>query len=512
MRDSHRCIDQKFWFTEKKGTGQSQLANALLHHYEDLPVISVDIPALFSNPVTKTLEESFIMAVKDCIRQVPAILFLNHVDSWWNLASPTLHSNFFNIIQDIDPALPLFLVAVSDCPLADLPSELTTFFGTQVFEIQAIDQRSRTNFFMKLFETLNHVTQRPAAKILRNLPKAVVQSDPNSQDQDNPAKREEEMNCLRKLRVLLRKCVERLHKERKYQIFFKPVKRAHFPNYYSVIQNPLDFGVVMDRVTSGEYGTLEHFLKDVSTIVNNAIQFNSATTDPLKIVNRAKSLQDDVIQFLERIPPELIAECERITQNQNRQKSAEISQVEDLPDRAPKPAVQQRLQFEDVSLTPERVRDSEESIIDEPPTPRVPKETPNAPKHVSKSPKDSPKPMEISEESKTPKQTPENSKRKNSDSNSDSGNNAKKLRSPSRSPAPAKNSENGSTPERNTKNPELIVDWDRIKTIRTSLTEKTTQLSVEDLLQLYTQIYQLIQKHSHNPDKSEFLKELTLRM
>ena len=76
---------------------------------------------------------------------------------------------------------------------------------------------------------------------------------------NKPFFRTEEDNVLRKFRMLLRKILGSLAKERKFQVFLNPVDITEVPDYYSIITNPIDLSTMRQKVDLYNYNTFEEF-------------------------------------------------------------------------------------------------------------------------------------------------------------------------------------------------------------------------------------------------------------
>ncbi|XP_050231404.1 uncharacterized protein LOC130014551 [Mercurialis annua] len=78
-----------------------------------------------------------------------------------------------------------------------------------------------------------------------------------------------------KLLVLI---LDRLQKKDTYGVYSEPVDPDELPDYFEVIEQPMDFGTVRKKLSSGAYGNLEQFEKDVHLISSNAMQYNAPDT------------------------------------------------------------------------------------------------------------------------------------------------------------------------------------------------------------------------------------------
>ena len=69
-------------------------------------------------------------AVLEARRASPAILFLPHLQLWWETAPASLRATLTMLLSDLPPHLPLLLLATADVPLAELDSDALKLFGS----------------------------------------------------------------------------------------------------------------------------------------------------------------------------------------------------------------------------------------------------------------------------------------------------------------------------------------------------------------------------------------------
>ncbi|GER37375.1 DNA-binding bromodomain-containing protein [Striga asiatica] len=79
----------------------------------------------------------------------------------------------------------------------------------------------------------------------------------------------------RKLLVFI---LDRLQKKDTYGVFSEPVDINELPDYFEVIEQPMDFGTVRKKLDSGAYKNLEQLEADVFLIVSNAMLYNAEDT------------------------------------------------------------------------------------------------------------------------------------------------------------------------------------------------------------------------------------------
>uniref|UniRef100_A0A0X3NSX6 Peregrin n=1 Tax=Schistocephalus solidus TaxID=70667 RepID=A0A0X3NSX6_SCHSO len=83
---------------------------------------------------------------------------------------------------------------------------------------------------------------------------------------------------LRPLMVLLKKTLEKLQAKDSRQIFAEPVSRDIAPDYYSVIEDPMDFSTMRKKLNDHEYLSVADMEEDFNRIVNNCCSYNAPDT------------------------------------------------------------------------------------------------------------------------------------------------------------------------------------------------------------------------------------------
>jgi len=58
-----------------------------------------------------------VHALIEARRAAPAVLYLPHLQLWWQTAHASLRATLWMLLSDLPPDLPLLLLAVADCPL-----------------------------------------------------------------------------------------------------------------------------------------------------------------------------------------------------------------------------------------------------------------------------------------------------------------------------------------------------------------------------------------------------------
>ncbi|XP_026446128.1 bromodomain-containing protein 9-like [Papaver somniferum] len=83
--------------------------------------------------------------------------------------------------------------------------------------------------------------------------------------------------------------LDRLQKKDTYGVYAEPVDLDELPDYLEIVDEPMDFGTVRKKLSSGAYSCLEQFEKDVFLICSNAMQYNSSDTVYFR---QARSIQE----------------------------------------------------------------------------------------------------------------------------------------------------------------------------------------------------------------------------
>ncbi|KAG9442964.1 hypothetical protein H6P81_018818 [Aristolochia fimbriata] len=83
--------------------------------------------------------------------------------------------------------------------------------------------------------------------------------------------------------------LDRLQKKDSYGVFSEPVDPNELPDYHEVIEHPMDFGTVRNKLSSGAYANLEQFEADVFLICSNAMRYNAPDTIYFR---QARSIQE----------------------------------------------------------------------------------------------------------------------------------------------------------------------------------------------------------------------------
>ncbi|KAJ8334464.1 hypothetical protein SKAU_G00401030 [Synaphobranchus kaupii] len=301
---SHR---PRLLLTGRCGSGQSaHLAPALLHALEKFTVYTLDMAVLYGVSSTSP-EEACAQLFREAKRTAPSILYVPHIQLWWDTVGTALKATFLSLLQDIPPFSPILLLATCSVPHERLFQEVQDLFRVEygeVYEVQLPTQQDRTRFFEDLI--LNQAAKAPASK-----KKAVLQAMERLE--------EEEEDTLRELRLFLRSVTGRLTMDKRFKAFTKPVDIQEVPDYLTVIKQPMDLSTLLSKIDQHKYVTVKEFIHDVDLIWKNALEYNPDIDPSDRLIrHRACSLKDTVHAI---IRDELDEEFEKICEQMKESRS-----------------------------------------------------------------------------------------------------------------------------------------------------------------------------------------------
>ncbi|CAM4704056.1 unnamed protein product [Leuciscus chuanchicus] len=284
------------------GSGQtSHLAPAILHALEKFTVYTLDIAVLYGVS-SATAEEACAQVFCEARRTTPSILYIPHIQHWWDTVSSTLKATFISLLQDIPSFLPCLLLATCSFPHQKLYPEVQDLFHVEygeVFNVPLPSREERLRFFEDLI--LNQAAKAPASKrkavlqALEVLPVAPPLPPRQLSKQEMQKLEEQEENTLRELRLFLRDVTNRLAQDKRFKAFTKPVDIEEVPDYTTVIKQPMDLSTVLSQIDLHKYETVAAYLHDVDLIWQNALEYNPDRDPSDRLIrHRACALKDTV--------------------------------------------------------------------------------------------------------------------------------------------------------------------------------------------------------------------------
>ncbi|XP_071251901.1 ATPase family AAA domain-containing protein 2-like isoform X1 [Salvelinus alpinus] len=288
--------------TGRPGSGQSShLAPAVLHALEKFTVYTLDMAVLFGVSTTSP-EEACAQMFCEAKRTSPSILYIPHIQRWWDTVGSALRATFLSLLQDIPSFSPILLLATCNVPHSSLFPEVQDLFCAEygeVLQVQVPTPQERRNFFDDLI--LNQAAKAPASKkkavlaALEVLPVAPPLPPRMLTEKEQQRLEEQEEDTLRELRLFLRDVTNRLSQDKRFKAFTKPVDLEEVPDYATVIEQPMDLSTVLSNIDTHKYVTVKEFVHDVDLIWKNCLEYNP-DKDPSdrQIRHRACALKDTV--------------------------------------------------------------------------------------------------------------------------------------------------------------------------------------------------------------------------
>ncbi|XP_047240389.1 ATPase family AAA domain-containing protein 2-like isoform X4 [Girardinichthys multiradiatus] len=277
----------------------SHLAPAILHALERFTVHSLDSAVLFGFSCTSP-EEACAQVFCEAKRTSPSIIYIPHIQQWWDTAGPALKASFLSLLGSIPSFSPILLLATCSLPHQQLDPEIQSLFRKEYGEIYSMTvptRQERTEFFKDLI--LNQAAEPPLSKNkgmtqnLEILPVAPLPPLRQMSEQERLRLEEQEEDVLRELRLFLRNLTERLMLDRRFKAFTKPVDIEEVPDYLIVIQKPMDLSTLLSNIDEHKYVTVNEFMSDAYLIWQNALEYNpDRDPEDRHIRHRACALKD----------------------------------------------------------------------------------------------------------------------------------------------------------------------------------------------------------------------------
>ncbi|XP_067468014.1 ATPase family AAA domain-containing protein 2-like isoform X1 [Thunnus thynnus] len=313
------------------GAGQtSHLAPAVLHTLERFTVHSLDSAVLFGVSSTSP-EEACAQVFCEAKRTSPSILYVPHIQQWWEAAGPALRASFLSLLTSIPSFSPILLLATCSVPLQQLDPEIQSLFREEYGEVYTVSvptRKERTNFFQDLI--LNQAAEAPPAKktaltqAVEILPLAPPPPPRQLSEQERLRLEDQEEDVLRELRLFLRNVTERLSLDRRFRAFTKPVDIEEVPDYLMVIKKPMDLSTLLTNIDEHKYVTVGEFMSDADLIWRNALEYNP-DSDPMDrhIRHRACALKDTVRAIIrDELDEDFARVCEEIKETRIKRASS----------------------------------------------------------------------------------------------------------------------------------------------------------------------------------------------
>jgi len=269
---------------------------------------------------SRTPEEACAQLFTEARRSAPSIIYIPDIDNLWPKLSESVQYMFISNVRTLPPNLPiLILIALETDSFDDIHSDISQIISPRTtFTLNIPNSQDRYAFFAPLFNedmfasvhtSTTHHTE-PTEEVLEVVEAPAVSRVHTEQELERIKLREEA--TMTELRVFLRDMVKILLRDKRFTYFSRPIEVEDVPDYYDVIENPMTFSMMLEKVDKHGYSCVKQFTQDIDLIVSNALLYNpDHTTQGQLIRHRACELRD-VCQF--HINAELDMEFELLCQ------------------------------------------------------------------------------------------------------------------------------------------------------------------------------------------------------
>jgi len=191
------------------------------------------------------------------------------------------------------------------------------------------------------------VKRHRSTQPLEELPPPPPPSPPKPSAEEMAKLMAREDRRLTQLRVLLRQVLAELAKDRKLRALARPVDPEEVPDYYDVIQEPMDLSTMNEKVDEGAYLSYAEFGADLDLILANARRYNPPSDQKGQAIVRAAHSMRDIANTMSRtydrrVGGGLLKRCEEIATRRRAEEAKQPARKRPVRRRAPPRARVQR--------------------------------------------------------------------------------------------------------------------------------------------------------------------------
>uniref|UniRef100_A0A914V3C8 Bromo domain-containing protein n=1 Tax=Plectus sambesii TaxID=2011161 RepID=A0A914V3C8_9BILA len=281
----------------------SHVVPALLHAMDHLTVYSLSIPNIFAASSHRSPEEAVAEILQSARRSGsstmasgggPCVVFLPAVDSWLSVVPSSVWHTLTSAVESWDGFTSILMIATSHRDFDNSPSEVRSLFRrSEMIEVGLPTESERRAYFQQIF--IEDTSVPPRCFTVPTAPLPVAPPAPVRKLSEWELKQinKQEQNLLRELRIFLREMLGRLIRDRRFNIFAKPVDPEDAPDYFDIIERPMDLSTMMDKIDKHGYDSVSAFLEDIGLITVNALEYNPARDPADRLIrHRAAALRD----------------------------------------------------------------------------------------------------------------------------------------------------------------------------------------------------------------------------
>lgn len=303
---------------DNSNLGQNDISKALLYEMEEYPIYSIGMPTLLSSYMGR--EEALITNFAEARKNVPSILWIPDIDEWWNKSTDLMKSSLITMMNDIPSTVQVLILASSNINIKELPTEIQNLFANNEYEVKLPELYSKEKMFHNLKEEIMKIPREN--KPIQTLPK-LSKAPKKIAENVNKLQKKKDEALLLELRIQLRDLVNRVLKNKEYEVF---VKTKDLFSIYDIDEK------------INQYTDTKMFLKDFYYFVENgskyADEINSKDIDLKKrILIKAKHLYDIIRSLIKEgsnFPRENRKKWKEITKRraQEKEKLSEIVEIQ----------------------------------------------------------------------------------------------------------------------------------------------------------------------------------------
>jgi hypothetical protein len=312
-----------------KGQGQNEVASAVIHKFDSVPVFCVDFTSLHKTSAFVSAEHTLVSILEESVKKTPSLLFLPNIDEFWRYATGWMKTI---LIQSIETAIGVPQLVLATCSTnSDLPD---IFQNRLLYHFHTMNGPSRKDREIIFSDFLLDIQAPPILPMLprserkeklKTLNPPMIRTPQLLEKEE--VNHDEDDDALRILRMKLRVVIENVSKERKFFIFLKPLSSIldtfnesegsdsgstnQKKNMLKRAEPPLCLYRLLDNVDASKYSTVSDFRKDVNEMIegiqtfydicsNNGfheVEVDSKGT-PLRLVGRAIEMRDKILTLL----------------------------------------------------------------------------------------------------------------------------------------------------------------------------------------------------------------------
>lgn len=245
-----------------QGPGAADIGAAVLHSFTSLFIQSFDMSSLLAADGLRGADATALALLRELSKRQPAIAYLPHIDRWAATAPDAVVSALVDAFETLPAEERVLLLATSETTGACEVTE--RLFSGRSMAARVTASPPGVDARRAFFESLSALLFRPPAgfkladdgsetliEIVKvpppPLPKAPALPKPRVSAEERRARERADEDTLRELRIDLRIATDELLKVRKFAPFHKPVDPEVLPDYYEIIEHPMDLTTMMSK-------------------------------------------------------------------------------------------------------------------------------------------------------------------------------------------------------------------------------------------------------------------------